>query len=79
MEMRWGLIPDMAGFPLWRGSVRDDVLRRLIYTNEVFSGIEAEAFGFATELNDDPLVRAMELAAEIATKNPDAILSAKRR
>ncbi|MDA8679823.1 enoyl-CoA hydratase/isomerase family protein [Luminiphilus sp.] len=33
MEMRWGLVPDMAGYPLWRGNVRDDVLRKLVYTN----------------------------------------------
>ena len=25
MEMRWGLVPDMAGYPLWRGNVRDDL------------------------------------------------------
>jgi enoyl-CoA hydratase/carnithine racemase len=78
MEMRWGLIPDMAGFPLWRGSVRDDVLRRLVYTNELFDGTEAQSYGFATEVNDEPLARAMELAAEIASKNPDAIVAAKR-
>ena len=27
MEMKWGIVPDMAGFALWRGLVRDDVLR----------------------------------------------------
>ncbi len=35
-------------------------------------------FGFATETNDDPLARALSLAKTIATKNPDAIRSAKR-
>jgi enoyl-CoA hydratase/carnithine racemase len=78
MEMRWGLVPDMSGYPLWRGNVRDDILRRLVYTNEIFSGSEAQQFGFATEINDDPLARAMSLAKTIATKNPDAIRSAKR-
>lgn len=78
MEMRWGLVPDMSGYPLWRGNVRDDVLRRLVYTNEVFSGAEARDFGFATEVQDDPLARAMELAHTIAGKNPDAIRGAKR-
>ena len=29
MAMRWGLVPDMSGYPLWRGNVRDDILRRL--------------------------------------------------
>ena len=78
MEMRWGLVPDMSGYPLWRGNVRDDILRRLVYTNEIFSGEDAQSFGFATEVNEDPLARAMELAHVIATKNPDAIRAAKR-
>ncbi|MFA9201773.1 MAG: crotonase/enoyl-CoA hydratase family protein, partial [Cypionkella sp.] len=33
MEMRWGLVPDMGGIALWRGLVRDDVLRELTFTN----------------------------------------------
>ncbi len=78
MEMRWGLVPDMAGYPLWRGNVRDDVLRQLVYTNAEFSGEQAQAWGFATEVSADPLARAMELAAVIADKNPDAIRAAKR-
>ena len=78
MEMRRGLVPDMSGYPLWRGNVRDDVLRRLVYTNEIFSGEDAQNFGFATEVNADPLARAMELATVIAGKNPDAIRAAKR-
>ena len=27
MELKWGLVPDMGGYALWRGMVRDDVLR----------------------------------------------------
>jgi enoyl-CoA hydratase/carnithine racemase len=78
MEMRWGLVPDMAGYPLWRGNVRDDVLRKLVYTNAEFSGAEACELGFATETSDEPLERAMALAKEIAGKNPQAIQAAKR-
>lgn len=78
MEMRWGLVPDMAGYPLWRGNVRDDVLRKLVYTNAEFSGLEACELGFATETAEDPLERAMALAEEIAGKNPEAIRAAKR-
>ena len=78
MEMRWGLVPDMAGYPLWRGNVRDDVLRKLVYTNAEFSGLEACELGFATETASDPLTRAMGLAEEIASKNPEAIRAAKR-
>ena len=78
MEMRWGLVPDMAGYPLWRGNVRDDVLRKLVYTNAEFSGVEACELGFATETSDEPLARAIALAEEIAGKNPQAIQAAKR-
>ena len=78
MEMRWGLIPDMAGYPLWRGNVRDDVLRKLVYTHSEFSGNEAVEMGFATEASPSPLERALEIAKEIVDKNPDAIQAAKR-
>ena len=78
MEMRWGLVPDMSGYPLWRGNVRDDILRRLVYTNEIFSGEDAQSYGFATEVNEEPLARALELARIIAGKNPDAIRAAKK-
>ena len=73
-----GLNPGYGRLPLWRGCVRDDVLRRLVYTNELFDGTEAQSYGFATEVNDEPLARAMDLATEIASKNPDAIVAAKR-
>jgi enoyl-CoA hydratase/carnithine racemase len=77
MEMKWGIIPDMAGFALWRGLVRDDVLRELTYTNREFSGVEAVELGFATLADPDPLARAMGIAGEIAQRNPDAIRAAK--
>ena len=44
MEMKWGLVPDMGGYALWRGLVRGDVLRELVYTNREFSGEEGEGF-----------------------------------
>lgn len=78
MEMKWGLVPDMGGYALWRGLVRGDVLRELIYTNREFSGEEALALGLATHIDADPLARATALANEIAMRNPDAIRAAKR-
>ena len=78
MEMKWGLVPDIAGMPLWRTQVRDDVLRELIYTNREFSGTEAQLMGFATHISDDPLAQALDLARTIANKNPHAIRGAKR-
>lgn len=78
MEMKWGLVPDMGGFHLWRGLVRDDVLRELVYTNREFTGEEAQTLGLATFVSDDPLARAREIAATIAQRNPDAVRAAKR-
>ncbi|WP_133366562.1 crotonase/enoyl-CoA hydratase family protein [Qipengyuania sediminis] len=78
MEMRWGLVPDMGGYALWRGLVRGDVLRELVYTNREFTGLEAESLGLATFVEADPLGRAHALAAEIANRNPEAVRAAKR-
>lgn len=78
MEMKWGLVPDMAGFALWRGNVRDDVLREAIYTHREFTGVEAAALGFVTRVADDPLAQALSLAREVASRSPDAIRAAKR-
>ena len=78
MELRWGLVPDMAGFPLLRGLVRDDVARELVYTARKFPGREAASLGLVTRLADDPLTEAMALARSIAAQSPPAIRAAKR-
>ena len=77
MEMKWGLVPDMGGYALWRRNVREDVLRRLTYTNAEFNGREAADWGFATEVRDAPLERARAIAAAIADRNPQAMREAK--
>lgn len=78
MEMKWGLVPDMGGFALWRGLVRGDVLRELVYTDRELTGQEAQALGLVTHVDPDPLARAMTLAAAIAGRNPEAVREAKR-
>ncbi len=77
LEMKWGLVPDMGGFTLCRGVVRDDTLRELIYTNREFSGEEAVAWGFATMADPAPLDRATAIARDIAGRSPTAIRAAK--
>ena len=77
-ETHWGLVPDMAGFPIWRGLVRDDVLRELVYTAREFDAAEALHHGFVTRIADDPHAAAMDLARQIAAKSPHAIRGAKR-
>jgi enoyl-CoA hydratase/carnithine racemase len=78
LEIKWGLIPDMAGMVLMRGLVRDDVARELTYTGRIFGGEEAVAMGLATRVCENPLSDALAMAAEIAGKNPDAIRAGKR-
>ena len=48
MEMKWGLVPDIGGYTLSRGMVRDEVLRELVYTNREYSGAEALTLGYET-------------------------------
>ncbi len=78
MEIKWGLVPDMGGTVLMRRLARTDIIRELVYTGRVFSGLEAVEFGFATRALDDPRAAALELAREIASKSPDAIRANKR-
>lgn len=77
-EVHWGLVPDMAGFALWRNLVRDDLLRELIYTAREFDAAEAFATGFVTRLAEQPQAEAMALARTIAAHSPHAIRGAKR-
>jgi enoyl-CoA hydratase/carnithine racemase len=78
MEVKWGLVPDMAGLVLMRGLLRDDVARELTFTGRIFSGEEAVKLGLATRVSADPRADALALAAEIAGKSPDAVRAAKR-
>jgi enoyl-CoA hydratase/carnithine racemase len=77
-EIRWGLIPDMAGMALLRGLVRDDVARDLLYSGRIFSGEEALRMGLATRVCEDPRAEALAYAREVAAKNPHAIRAGKR-
>ena len=78
MEIKWGLVPDMAGMALMRTLAREDVVRDLTYTGRIFEAEEALAHGFATRLCDDPYADALATAREIADKSPSAIRAAKR-
>lgn len=78
MEIKWGLVPDMAGLVLMRQLARDDVVRELTYSGRQFTGEEAVQLGFATRVVADPRAEALALAADIAAKNPHAIRADKR-
>lgn len=78
MEMKWGLIPDMGGMVVLPKLVRSDVLRQLVYTADPVGAAQAQTMGLVTELADDPLAAALELAARLAQKSPSAMRAAKR-
>lgn len=78
MEIKWGLVPDMAGIALLRELVRGDVARELTYSGRIVDGDEAVRLGLATWVGADPLTHAFELARNIARRSPDAIRAAKR-
>jgi enoyl-CoA hydratase/carnithine racemase len=78
MEMRWGLVPDMGITQTLPRLMPIDRAKELTYTGRVVSGEEAAALGLVTRVAGDPLAAALELAAEIAVKSPDAVRRAKR-
>ena len=78
MEMKWGLVPDMGGMAVLPQLVRSDILRRLTYTAELVAAPQALEWGLVTELAQDPVTRAMELARAIAAQCPSAVRAAKR-
>jgi enoyl-CoA hydratase/carnithine racemase len=78
LESRWGLIPDMTGTALLPKVVGLDVAKELTFTGRMVSGEEAVRIGLATRVADDPRAAALELAAELALRSPDALREGKR-
>ncbi len=78
MEIRWGLVPDMAGIWLTRQLMRADQARELIYSGRIVAADEAVTIGLATRVCADPLAEALTLAAGIAASSPAAVRAAKR-
>lgn len=77
MEMKWGIVPDMGGMVLLPRLVRSDVLRLLTYTATPIPGTRAADWGLVTELAEDPLAAAMDLAERLALQSPAALRAAK--
>ncbi len=78
MEVRYGLVPDMGLSQTILPLLRPDVARELAYTGRLVEAEEALELGLVTRLADDADAAARELAAEIASKSPDAIRGIKR-
>jgi enoyl-CoA hydratase/carnithine racemase len=78
LESRWGLIPDMIGTAMLPKLVGLDVAKELTFTGRMVSGTEAVALGLATRVADAPRAAALELAADLVTKSPEALREGKR-
>lgn len=78
MEMKWGLIPDMGGMLTLPELARADVIRRMTYTAEEVPAEQGLNWGLVSEIAEDPLARAQDLARAIAGRSPSAIRAAKR-
>jgi enoyl-CoA hydratase/carnithine racemase len=78
MEVKWGLVPDMAITRTLPRLVGIDVAKELTYTGRVLTGDEGQALGLVTRVSDEPFAAALELAGEIAARSPDAVRAAKR-
>ena len=78
LESRWGLIPDMTGTVILPKLVGLDVAKELTFTGRMVSGAEAVSLGLATRVADDPRAAALELAADLTTKSPEALREGKR-
>ena len=78
LEIKWGLVPDMAGMVLLHGLVRDDVARELTFSGRIVTGEEAVQLGLATRVCADPRADALAFAREVAGRNPHAIQAGKR-
>ncbi len=73
LEIRWGLVPDMGASVLLPPVVGLDVAKEMYFTGKMITGAEAVELGVATRMSDDPHGAAMDLAREIAGKNPEAV------
>ena len=77
MEVKWGIIPDMAITATLRDVVPVDKVRELAYSARIIGASEAQKIGLVTAICNDPLTDARQFANEVAGKSPDAIRAIK--
>ena len=78
MESRWGLIPDMAGSLTLRHIMNLDRAMQLTMTSELIAAPQALEFGLISEIADEPLAKAEQMAAAFSARSPDAIAAIKK-
>ena len=78
MEVKLGLVPDMAISAALPRLVREDVAKELTFTGRIVDGAEAASLGLVTRIADSHRDAALELAAELSARSPEAIRAIKR-
>lgn len=78
MEIKWGLIPDMAISTTLARLLPADKAKELAWTGRIFDADEACEMGVVTAIHENPSQAARETAAVIATKSPNAVRAIKR-
>jgi len=71
MEAKWGLIPDMGGTPGLMENVSLDHAMKLAMTAEIISATEALEKNLITQIHDNPMQAANELANKLIERSPD--------
>lgn len=77
LEIKWGLIPDMGLTQSLPRLVGIDRAKELTWSGRIVDSDEALALGLVTAIDQTPLDGARQLAAELASKSPDAIRRGK--
>ncbi|WP_227429447.1 crotonase/enoyl-CoA hydratase family protein [Psychrobacter sp. I-STPA6b] len=78
MEAKWGLVPDMGLTQSALGVVGADVLKELAMSARIIQGDEAKQLGLVTHIDTEPMAHAQQLADELLSRSPDAVLASKR-
>lgn len=77
-ETRIGIFPGGGGTQRLPRVVGEAKALEIILRGLTFDGVEAHRIGLVHELADDPLARALDIAAEWETRGADGIAHAKR-
>lgn len=71
METRWGLIPDMGGTPALKETMALDQALKLAMTSDAIDADTALKLNLITEVADNPMKAALELAETLKERSPD--------
>ena len=78
MESRWGLIPDMAGNTALTRLMPIDQAMKLAMTADTFTATQGKEYQLITEVSDEPIVAAKNLAEQLIKRSPDVLAALKK-